>query len=708
MTIQDLDEPVHFNGINASSGDYLFDSVSTAELAQVAEGRTLARADDDDQKSHLAELADKKRQKDNRHFGVKEGVDASKLEESGWAVLFPATGRDAEAKRAQDAIREALSPLLALRRAQATKLHAHRYREYRGADGYRPKESKVQLLARLGAGPGPVDPDKIPYYILIVASPDEIPFRVQYQLDVQYAVGRIHFDTLDNYANYARSVVAAETGGLALPREAAFVGVSNPDDAATQLSREFLVSPLADKTEAWKGPDGAQWSVSRYFDERADKATVSQLFGGPSTPALMFTGSHGVGFELGDPRQRRHQGALLLQDWPGPNHWKGPIKEELYLSGDDLSGGAGMLGMIAFNFACYGGGTPRYDEFAKQAFKERKPIAEAPFLSDLQRRMLAHPKGGALAAVGHIERAWGYSFMWGTGKRGASEPALAVFESALEVLMKGATVGMAIEYFNERYAEMASDLTLQIEELEWDPDAVDPFTLAHTWTSNNDARGYAVMGDPAVRLSLAPLDGEPRGRDSVVLGQLPAPSSESSPESSPATTGEAPTAGEPDEAPSAQAPGPEAGNVNFGWFGKGKEDEGEGRPAANPESGEDEQPPPAPHESRGTISGFVNRMAEALSGAVEDAMTLEVRTYVSADPSAAASVDRKTLAEQGDLRAFTRIRIDGDLDVVVPQRDGGIDKELWELHLQMVQQAQETRAQTIQTVLTALGNLTKL
>lgn len=669
-----------FNGINARSGTYLFEPMTTAQLAEVAKGNTLEHARDD--KDHLAELEFRHRNKDAAHFGVKQGIDASKLEQAGWGVMFPAVAANSDEARRQAAIVEALSPLLELRKSQATRIKEHYYKEYRGALGYRPGESKQKYLARLGTGPGPADPDKVPYYLLIVASPEEIPFHVQYQIDVQYAVGRIWFDTIEEYNNYARSVVAAETGELALAREIAFVGVANPDDMATQMSRHNLVGPLADLAESWT--DVGRWTVSRYFDERADKAHVSQLFGGPKTPALLFSGSHGMGFDRGDPLQQRHQGALLLQDWTGPKQWKGPIDESLYLSCDDLRSDAGMLGMIAFNFACYGGGTPKYDEFAKQAFKQRKEIAEQAFVSGLHRKMLGHPRGGALASLGHVERAWGYSFMWGSGKRGAAEPQLAVFESTLASLMKGLPVGMAVEYFNERYAEMASDLSLQLEELEFDPDAGDPYTLANMWTSSNDARGYAVLGDPAVRLSLDTGAGG-RARESIELSTI---ASGSTP------TAAATLASVPADASSAPDT---AEDLSFGLFGRGKDK------VDDVDHSDGDAPPREP----GRFEAMMSKLASTLSAAIEDVATLEVRTYVSSNANAAAAADRDTLHRDGDLRAFTRIKIDGDIDTIVPYTDGELDKQLWELHLQLVAQAQQARAQTLQTVLSAFSGLLK-
>src|SRR3990172_6906131 len=244
----DMDDLLYFNGIDGATGEYETPPLTLEQLSKVAQGGKVEKP--------VEGLV---------NYIPKEGVDPKDLSTAGWGVIFAFADQDKV-----PAIQEALAPLLDHRRAQAARVKQHYYKEYVGAAAYRPNESKSDFLARHGVGPGPADPDKVPYYLLIVGDPESIPYRFQYQLDVQYAVGRIHFDTLEEYARYAQSVVLAEQQPPFLPRRATFFGVSNPHDRATTLSPHKLINPLA--LEIAEDQKQNQWQVKSFLAEQATKA----------------------------------------------------------------------------------------------------------------------------------------------------------------------------------------------------------------------------------------------------------------------------------------------------------------------------------------------------------------------------------------------------------------------------------------------------
>jgi hypothetical protein len=65
--------------------------------------------------------------------------------------------------------------------------------------------------------------------------------------------------------------------------------------------------------------------------------------------------------------------------------------------------------------------------------------------------------------------------------------------------MEGHPIGSAVEFFNERYAELATVLTQELYGIQ-NNKTPNTYFLATMWTAHNDARGYAIVGDPAVRL----------------------------------------------------------------------------------------------------------------------------------------------------------------------------------------------------------------
>jgi subtilisin family serine protease len=455
---------------------------------------------------NLKELKYRVQWETEEHLGVVEGVDPTSLAEAGWGVIFPA---DPETHFVP-ALKAALKPLLDLRATQA----GDRFRIYEGVDALRPGESKMDFLVRHRVPPAdPANPERMPYYLLLVGDPVQIPYRFQAQLDVQYAVGRLHFETLQEYANYAASVVAAETGKVRLPKKAAFFSTMNADDRATELSTTKLVEPLLAQMQ----PAYPDWHFAAHLRADATKAHLQQLLGGSATPALLFTASHGVPFTPGSGRQRPHQGALLCQDWPGPKAWqgRGPIPQDHYFAGDDLPSDANLLGTIAFFFACYGGGTPQHDDFPKPGTATLQQVAPQPFVARLPMQMLGREKGGALAVIAHVERAWGASFVWS----GNTEQ-IDVFNSTLSHLMAGKPVGSALEYFNSRYATWASELSTTLRDVQFGLQ-VEPVNLSSMWTAHNDARGYAIIGDPAVRLALAEERHGQQERPSILVQPVP-------------------------------------------------------------------------------------------------------------------------------------------------------------------------------------------
>ena len=154
-----------------------------------------------------------------------------------------------------------------------------------------------------------------------------------------------------------------------------------------------------------------------------------------------------------------------------------------------------MHGLVAFCFACFGAGTPRWDDFTRKSQGARRELSSGAFLGRLPQRLLSHPRGGALAVVGHVERAWGFSLVWpGAG------PQITAFESTLRRLLDGQPVGWAMEFFNQRYAELASDLAAEVEALGFGKQ-LDETVLADLWTASHDARNYTIIGDPAVRVA---------------------------------------------------------------------------------------------------------------------------------------------------------------------------------------------------------------
>ncbi|MET0745192.1 MAG: hypothetical protein ABWY78_17605 [Microvirga sp.] len=472
------DERIITNGVNGLTGEYLLPPLDPAEVAAWAK-------EPPEDPAVVAQLRQLHTAMTEESFGVPFDVDPSNVEQAGWAVVFGAEeGND---------VKSALEPLIEHRRRRIgearTKVLEHR-----------PGEGWTDWLARHRTAPGNIHPDKVPYYLLLIGGPNHIPFSLQYLLDTEYAVGRLDFDDAAGYRTYVAGLIDYEETDAA-PHEAAatFFGTRHPFDGATQLSADSLVRPLIQSFQ--RGGRFAS-AVPRYrFDEvlgePATKDNLGEIFSGSGAsgrPALFFSASHGMGgWPSGHAEQRARHGALLCQDWPGI----GQIGEAHYFGATDVPADARVHGLVAFFFACFGAGTPKQDAFAHMPGEQPPDLAPEAFVSALPKRLLSHPQGGALAAIGHIDRAWGYSFVSG------GEGQLLPFQNALGRILLGQPVGYAMKDFNEKYAALSANLASLLEEVGYNNRSISEAGLARVWTERNDAQNYVVLGDPAAALKAA-------------------------------------------------------------------------------------------------------------------------------------------------------------------------------------------------------------
>lgn len=447
VTSEAPDASIYFNGVDGATGGYLRPPMALSAVARQMRG---ARPDAETE----AALLDS--------YGLRADLDPSDLAQAGWGVVF--------AGSTPPEIREALSDLLAHRQ----RLAGERYRVL----DYLPGETKREFLRRHGVGPGPVDPEKVPYYLLLVGDPEEIPFEFQFHLGVRRAVGRLCLETPEDYRSYARSVAAADDQSPGGPQDAAFFAPSHPEDEETRLSTEDFASPLAEILRK----ENAAWTVRTHLGADATRDRLAALLGGGETPRLLFTAGHGLGFTEEDDRQLSLQGALLCHGWPGPaKGWGQGLLEDWYFAGENVPAGTSLAGMIYFCFACHSAGTPRQSGFEKLEGRP-KTLAARAFMARLPQRLLAC---GAHAVIGHVDQAWRSSFVWSDA--GAQ---LAVFRNLLWKLARGSRVGEAMEAFGERWTEIAADLQEEASDTD----------RAWLWMAHNDARSYVLLGDPAVRV----------------------------------------------------------------------------------------------------------------------------------------------------------------------------------------------------------------
>ena len=233
--------------------------------------------------------------------------------------------------------------------------------------------------------------------------------------------------------------------------------------------------------------------MATHVGAAASKGKLLEVLTQGDPQDVVFTAGHGVGFPLGDSHQESCNGALVCQEWPGPKTWKGALTNDLYLGGADIDDKSSIRASVVFSFACFGAGTPRMDDFTRRGSVTPSTLQHGRSSAGCPSAYWLTRAGGCWRSSGTSIERGGCSFQW------KGQQQLEVFRSALVDLLDGFPVGAAMEYFNQRYAELSTDLTSELDQIRNSGKLADDFELAAMWTANNDAVNYTIVGDPAVR-----------------------------------------------------------------------------------------------------------------------------------------------------------------------------------------------------------------
>ena len=350
----------------------------------------------------------------------------------------------------------------------------------------------------MNVSPGFGNVEKLPYYLLIVGGPELIPFRFQYELATEYAVGRIAFGDKEGYRAYIEYLISYETGAtIPTEREVAFWSPANTEDRATSISSRFLVNPLYDNLDPQVNFQ-KQIFIGDKPGWEANKKNLVGLLNRKKAPALLFTASHGLGHQIIDSEEKvQLQGALVTQDWE-----KGEsVTADALFSGEDLTNGANVHGMVHFAFACFGAGTPSKDDYKMDYSTPRLHpyTSQYPFVSHLASQELSN---GALAFIGHVDRTWAFSFI------GERQLHLDGFERAIRNMLLGKRawpIGHCLRDIYDKALHLSKSLLEDLHDMKFGRN-FPPQVIANKWVERNDARAYALIGDPAVRLRVNDME----------------------------------------------------------------------------------------------------------------------------------------------------------------------------------------------------------
>lgn len=445
-----------------------------------------------------------KPKKDVSQLRARRDAERSDLRLQRWGVIVP-EGKTGEA------LLEAIKPLVALRSEEQGAPPM----VFEVPPGLNRKESREWLFDKYEDEH--IDEAERPLYLCLLGSPEQTSFELQHTVGHRAYIGRIHFEKpngdvdLDAYAAYARKVARYAREGVTSERPDLTYYVAPDGSRATRNAIPKLVSPSIEASERSVANGRLNASVRQLEVDSVDLFLTANA---SSRPSVLLSVSHGLGGSPDDynsaDEQRMRQGALV-------------VGRKEVLDAEAMTGKTFLPGGLWLFFACFGAATPSTSEYYKwldvlaktgtyqnsaKAVLSSLAMSGSGFIAALPQAALRNPNG-PLAVIGHVDLAWNYSYV---DPSNPSKSRSSKFTRVLHTMTRGARVGSAHDEIMEQFREANFELSSMYDTAEdariaGRPDPTDPKAKARIWMLRNDLRGYILLGDPAVRLPQAELNG---------------------------------------------------------------------------------------------------------------------------------------------------------------------------------------------------------
>jgi hypothetical protein len=341
-----------------------------------------------------------------------------------------------------------------------------------------------------------LDETQIPYYLLICASPADIPWEFQYLLNTRFAAGRLDLDER-GLANYVTALRSGWSQTTADPFTALVWATDHGDGDMSGTMRSYVAQPVFAELSG----DPSLAEKATLIDRDHGGATSASLLQAlaDKIPGLIVTTSHGVTYPSDDPALLAANLGLL-------------VGEDLrYQPPEEILGSWQPDGAIWYSHACCSAGSSAETIYTGIAALDSDITQVLTSVAAIGSRTAPLPRAllgasrPARAFIGHVEPTFDYTIRQPETRQALTSGLTTALHDCLYQEDKPGRVGHAFRKYFEPIGTAASQqIVLQRD---YDRGGSVERQLLTSHLTARDRMSTVILGDPTARFTWPGKDG---------------------------------------------------------------------------------------------------------------------------------------------------------------------------------------------------------